>query len=301
MTLPLVLGIAGCIALLAGLSGGGFKAKEITVPKLSTLPRVLSSIGGLLLVAAAVFMYSNPVSAPTTPTPVPGAPGVSGQRVLTVQIWDVVQDQKNALVASEQFSTGDSETVVSQAGHWIADQITQHYELPSSSLRVHVRVPADLSAEQLSIEVTPAVPFQVYFWDVVAGLKYRTPVLMEAGSALANLNRDFDLEIHPVGYATGTVHVPWGQPVEQDLVLAPRPVPIAVENFSGEQNSYAVDVANYLAINSRFSIKDPAALQQLRDQIATEEAYIAANPQVQVSVRTSLGIDLLITGSVGEP
>ena len=43
MTLPIVLAIAGSIALLIGLFGGGVKAKEIEGPKLSIGPRILSS------------------------------------------------------------------------------------------------------------------------------------------------------------------------------------------------------------------------------------------------------------------
>lgn len=50
MTLPLVLTIAGSIALLVGLFGGGVKAKEIVVPKISIVPRIFSIIMGIGLI-----------------------------------------------------------------------------------------------------------------------------------------------------------------------------------------------------------------------------------------------------------
>lgn len=72
MTLPIILTIAGCVALLVGLFGGGVKAKEIEVPKISLLPRIISSLIGLMLIGAAIWMSPNVVSPmQTPPTAVP--------------------------------------------------------------------------------------------------------------------------------------------------------------------------------------------------------------------------------------
>ena len=61
MTSPLVLTIAGCIALLIGLWGGGIKAKavqqEIDVPIMSMWPRVISVLIGCALIGLAVWLY----------------------------------------------------------------------------------------------------------------------------------------------------------------------------------------------------------------------------------------------------
>lgn len=54
MTLPIVLAIAGSIAILLGLFGGGIKAKEIEVPKISAFPRILLILVGLSLVWASI-------------------------------------------------------------------------------------------------------------------------------------------------------------------------------------------------------------------------------------------------------
>jgi hypothetical protein len=59
MTLPIILGAAGCLALLAGLFGGGFKAKEIEVPYISSFPRILSTIVGLVLIGLAILIYPS--------------------------------------------------------------------------------------------------------------------------------------------------------------------------------------------------------------------------------------------------
>jgi hypothetical protein len=60
MTLPIVLAISGCIALLVGLFGGGVKAKEIEVPRISALPRISSGIFGIALIGIAIWLSLAP-------------------------------------------------------------------------------------------------------------------------------------------------------------------------------------------------------------------------------------------------
>lgn len=75
MNLPVILALAGCAALLMGVFGGGVKAKEIVVPKLTTLPRIFSSITGLVLIGVSIWISSMPsaegsqVQTPTTVIP----------------------------------------------------------------------------------------------------------------------------------------------------------------------------------------------------------------------------------------
>ena len=73
MTLQIVLAIAGSIALLTGLFGGGVKAKEIEVPKIPVWPRILSSLVGMALIGIAIRLpnFTPPAEqAESTPTPV---------------------------------------------------------------------------------------------------------------------------------------------------------------------------------------------------------------------------------------
>lgn len=60
--------LTGCVALLAGLFGGGVKTKDIELPKISRLPRTLSGLVGVVLIAAATWLYIRP-SSPSTPQP----------------------------------------------------------------------------------------------------------------------------------------------------------------------------------------------------------------------------------------
>jgi hypothetical protein len=73
MNPPTVLIIAGCIALLVGLFGGGVKAKEIEVPKISILPRIFSSVIGISLiwVGTTIFTQTDKTSPIPTETAAP--------------------------------------------------------------------------------------------------------------------------------------------------------------------------------------------------------------------------------------
>lgn len=76
MTLPNVLAIAGSIALLVGLFGGGIKVKEIAVPTLPTLPRILLTVFGIALIGIAITLppqsfLQEPEAKSENPTQVP--------------------------------------------------------------------------------------------------------------------------------------------------------------------------------------------------------------------------------------
>jgi hypothetical protein len=58
MTLPSILALAGCAALLLGLLGGGLKAKEIEVPQITNRIRVISASLGVVLIGVALWLYA---------------------------------------------------------------------------------------------------------------------------------------------------------------------------------------------------------------------------------------------------
>lgn len=66
---PGAVGITlGGLFLLIAIVGGGFTAKELTVPKVPTWARIASGIVGVFLVAAAVFYPSREQNSLTQPT-----------------------------------------------------------------------------------------------------------------------------------------------------------------------------------------------------------------------------------------
>jgi hypothetical protein len=95
MTLPIILAAAGCLALLAGLFGGGFKAKEVEVPKISLWPRIFSSVIGLGLVAAAIFAYFYAPSATSPSVPTPATTPVPDPETFVRSYFDSLWQNRN--------------------------------------------------------------------------------------------------------------------------------------------------------------------------------------------------------------
>ncbi len=72
--ITLLLGLAGCLALLAGLFGGGLKLDKLQIPRMKGSSRIFSAVAGLALIGVAIWLHvrSTPVEAPS-PTEAPGA------------------------------------------------------------------------------------------------------------------------------------------------------------------------------------------------------------------------------------
>ncbi len=82
MTPQNILAIAGSVALLVGLFGGGVKAKEIEVPKISTLARIFSSLVGIILIGIAIKLPD-----PLSPTGTSAIPSIPPIEPASVQQW----------------------------------------------------------------------------------------------------------------------------------------------------------------------------------------------------------------------
>jgi hypothetical protein len=215
--------------------------------------------------------------------------------VATVQLWDVVDDQKHAIVASNQFE-GTDEAIQKAAPSWIVEQIERKYDLKTQNVQVHVRIPADLKRDAPDIQASPPGPLQVYLHVIDGGSKARVSMVMDQGT-LAALERDFDIEIGRPGFEDKRLHVTWGQSLDQSITLRPQGLSVGVQEFGGDRNLLATSVADSLASNERLIVKDPQELQALQTEIQRDRELIARNPAVQQPLRTSLGIDLLITGT----
>jgi hypothetical protein len=222
------------------------------------------------------------------------------QFALTAQIWDIDQDEKHAIVASQQFNGSLSSNhlvteTVKQVGDWVIEQIGQRYELSSSEIQLHVHIPADLNTENMDIQVTPPGPFKEYVYSVEQGNKSRIPLDQQA---LAQYGKDLMLEISRPGYDFKIIPVKWGEALDEDYLLKPSKVRIGIEEFAGEKNLIAIGLMDYLAKNSRLLITDPHSLKALQDKIAQEKEAIARNPWIQEPIRTVLGMDFIISGGL---
>lgn len=144
MNLPVIFAIAGCAALLVGLFGGGVKAKEIVIPKISTLPRILSSVAGLVLIGIAIWVSPNPaaVTAPTQASP-------SGASATPVQ---------PSVVATTQIQptgTMSSAGMVTEQPHGSSSMATAapaQADLNSQTVYVHTVQDGNMSGKMSDIE-----------------------------------------------------------------------------------------------------------------------------------------------------
>jgi hypothetical protein len=76
MTAETFLVLIGAVFLLIGVVGGGFEAKEIKVPKVGLVPRVMCSMIGVALIIIGSGLYE--VSNKKSPMPDKGAPTPGG-------------------------------------------------------------------------------------------------------------------------------------------------------------------------------------------------------------------------------
>ena len=81
MTVPVVLAIAGVVALFLSISGGGIKAKEIIIPPTPRSARIIVGIIGLVFIGISIWLsipssdnsQPKPFEFPTSVIPTPTA------------------------------------------------------------------------------------------------------------------------------------------------------------------------------------------------------------------------------------
>jgi hypothetical protein len=71
MDVPVVLAIAGVVALLIGFLGGGIRARELEIPSIPTPARVIVSLGGMIFLGLAIWLSAPGRFTPPEPTVLP--------------------------------------------------------------------------------------------------------------------------------------------------------------------------------------------------------------------------------------
>jgi pimeloyl-ACP methyl ester carboxylesterase len=215
---------------------------------------------------------------------------------LAVRLHEVKSDTKGRQLEARQITgPAASETpdaVVADVSGWLVERLQQIYELDRPHATVRLRVPADPSRDPVTIANTSEAAVDVAVYVVQSGVK---ALSKPDPSVLGAIGRDFDLQITAPGYAGTVRRIAWGQAVDETVSLAPAPLRIGVEEFPGDP-ALGARVAASLARHQRIHIKDPATLAALRKELDAKMALIAANPGVQMSLRDSLGLDVLVSG-----
>jgi hypothetical protein len=160
---------------------------------------------------------------------------------------------------------------------------------------VQVHIPADLSSGGIEVKSTPPGKLDMYYYLYADDDKSRLP-LSSKGQELANLNKDFYVEVGRPGYIPVTVPVRWGAAVDEEVELDPvLKLSIAVEEFRNDPNAGAVWLTDYLSQYA--AVLDPTALEILRNEIIVANSPHPISPQAQAAVRTTLGVDYIINGA----
>lgn len=222
--------------------------------------------------------------------------------VLTVQIWNVELDTKQEIIATTNFIyAGDSrlpDEKVKEIGDWIIEQIYPKNALNDSdnSIQVHVYVPADLSGE--IIKITSSEVINKYFWMV--GENGKSSQIPFNANDHIDLNKNFTIVINKPGYITVQIPITPGHIFDKNftLVTEPKGIIVGIEEFTGERNSVAAQLADYMSHDPRFSVKDPGTLEELKNEIERNKEIIKDYPAIQENLRETLGIDFIISGNI---
>jgi pimeloyl-ACP methyl ester carboxylesterase len=215
---------------------------------------------------------------------------------LAVHVHEVKSDTKGRQLEARQITgpaAGETpDTAVADVSAWLAERLRQIYELDRPHATFRLRVPADPSRERLTIDRTGEADVDVTVYVVQSGVKVRTK---PDPAVLAALRRDFDLEIIAPGYAGTVRRITWGRAIDETVTLAPAPLRVGIEEFPGDP-ALGARLSAALARDPRVHIKDPATLAALRRELEAKMALIVANPGVQMALRETLGLDVLVTG-----
>jgi hypothetical protein len=225
---------------------------------------------------------------------------------LLASIWKVELESKGSLVGQKEFSAGlggISETTLQELAEWVSNQLglpARKDATPTPKVHLKVQIPADLTTEKPIIQRIPDGKMDVLLWDVRGSAKSRLPLTWEA---LKDMQTPFQLEVRIPGSGTTVIEVTPGTALTKEMDLgsevpAPAPVNVGVEKFSGLDDGITERVCSQLSSNPLIKILNPDMLEAVRKQIEAQKEMIRSHPMAQMSLRSSYGIEYIISGSV---
>ena len=218
---------------------------------------------------------------------------------LSVQIFDVERDKKRSVVASRCFRQEDRDMplahLVKNAQQWVVETVTGGQRAGKSQIEVRLSIPANLSTEPIRQDVDPGVSVRTHLYVVQDTGKERVRVDLDQEVITFPEGR-LSIEIGAPGYSSVPVTVEQGRAAEKTVILKPVPIKLAVERFSGSDNTIGSLLSDSLARHPVLSLLGPDALETLRAEI-DEAGTNTSDPFVQTAIRDSLGVDFIIGGS----
>jgi len=218
---------------------------------------------------------------------------------LEVQIWDVEGDRKRSMVTSRGFTQKNHNALeaalIQDVRTWVLGAVSQGEEAAKPRVEVNLSIPADLKTGSIRLSADSDIDLQTHLY-VVKGTGKARVVSDLNHEALGLLEDDFVIEIGAIGYSSVPVEVEWGKAVQKTVDLRATRVNLAVENFSGHDNTVGPRLAHMLAQDPRISILGPDALDRLREEIAEIRKNVGFNPAIQMPLRDSLGVDFIVSG-----
>lgn len=128
MSVPVVLAIAGVVALLVSVLGGGIKIKEAEIPSIAPIGRIVAGIVGLGLIGASIWLSSfTPKNAQQTNVAAIPATGLEAElskaNIILSEVPDKSRQVRQWLISDPQYQAMAQSILSALAGKRVRDPI----------------------------------------------------------------------------------------------------------------------------------------------------------------------------------
>lgn len=213
---------------------------------------------------------------------------------MAIELWRVEGDRATEMLASGTFSKGAG---LDQVEAWLVKELKAVAPEDKTPIKVKLHVPADLKSEDIQFSTEPQVELETYINVASGGSKSRTRIPLTR-KFLGEREGEFTIEFTKVGYRSVPVKINPGEEKNKSFSLKPKKITVAVERFKNGKQNTAERLSRKLAKYRQLKVTKPDALETLRREIAHANEMGAGNIAIQSAMRSSLGVDFIISGAV---
>ena len=143
MKLETISFLFGAILLLVGILGGGFEVRELKIPKVSWVPRLLSAVAGFFFVMMGIGLIDYGKESPEKENPPSAKPdaGIAHEP----EVVSVSNTSCDFIIFDELTQDAISEQLTVMIDGKLAGTITASEQYPQSVLNVNVEKPGKYS------------------------------------------------------------------------------------------------------------------------------------------------------------